>query len=524
VTEDEAVGYPSALQIFALMACGVGEGRRGRPFAGVTIFLIAAPARSAPFQETVAMTTPANLPNLLIGEGARRLALARLDEAGVARGRLAGSADADALHDYRVALRRLRSCLRAYRKALRSTVTTKTERRLRRLARATNRSRDLEVHLEWLGQEDERVVAAEKPGVDWLRERLTTEQRTAREAMLDLDERRFPALHRRLLRQLTRFKTTIVLDGGARRRSTAAVTARRVRADAARLRDRLRHIQGYSSTDAIHRARIAAKHLRYLLEPFSVAVPDGQELINRLKALQDGFGDVHDAHVFRQEMETALPEAERAASAGRELVPGLEALMASLESRGRKAYAEIAPFWLGAAADDFFGRIEPVADAIAKLTDRDQEIERKFLLTGLPSLEGGETPVEIEQGYLPGERLVERVRRVSSDDGVELARTVKEGSGLTRLEVEESLTPDVFDRLWPLTEGRRLRKRRYRVPDGDLTWEIDEFLDRNLVMAEVELTPGTPSEVEVPGWLRPFVDREVTGDDAYSNFKLASTP
>jgi len=30
--------------------------------------------------------------------------------------------------------------------------------------------------------------------------------------------------------------------------------------------------------------------------------------------------------------------------------------------------------------------------------------------------------------------------------------------------------------------------------------------------------------VEVPGWLRPFVDREVTGDDAYSNFKLASTP
>jgi len=470
------------------------------------------------------MISPANLPNLLIGEGARRLALARLDEAAVARGRLTTSSDADALHDYRVALRRLRSCLRSYRKALQSTVTRRTERRLRRLARATNRSRDLEVHLEWLGQVGERVAVAEKPGVTWLGDRLTTEQHRSREAMLDLDERRFPGLHRRLLRQLTRFKTTIVLDGGSRRRSTAAVTARRVRAAAARLRNRLGRVQGYSSTDAIHRARIAAKHLRYLLEPFAAAVPDVQELIDRLKALQDGFGDVHDAHVFRQELETALPEAERAASAGDGLILGLAALIASLESRGRQAFDGTSRVWLGDAADDFFGRIEPVADAIAKLTDRDQEIERKFLLTGLPSLDGGESPVEIEQGYLPGERLVERVRRVSSEDGVELARTVKEGSGLTRLEVEESLTPDVFDRLWPLTEGRRLRKRRYRVPDGDLTWEIDEFLDRDLVMAEVELTPGAPSEVEVPGWLRPFVDREVTGDDAYSNFKLASTP
>jgi CYTH domain-containing protein len=100
-------------------------------------------------------------------------------------------------------------------------------------------------------------------------------------------------------------------------------------------------------------------------------------------------------------------------------------------------------------------------------------------------------------------------------------RTVKEGSGLTRLEVEEPVAPDVFDRLWPLTEGRRLRKRRYRIPDGGLTWEIDEFLDRNLVLAEVELN-GRPAKVEVPAWLSPHVDREVTEEEAYSNFRLAS--
>jgi CYTH domain-containing protein len=109
----------------------------------------------------------------------------------------------------------------------------------------------------------------------------------------------------------------------------------------------------------------------------------------------------------------------------------------------------------------------------------------------LPLLKNGEPPVEIEQGYLPGERLVERVRRIASEEGVELARTVKEGSGITRLEVEEPVTPEVFDKLWQLTEGRRLRERRYRVPEGDLTWEIDEFLDRDLVL-EVELSPDGP--------------------------------
>jgi CYTH domain-containing protein len=60
------------------------------------------------------------------------------------------------------------------------------------------------------------------------------------------------------------------------------------------------------------------------------------------------------------------------------------------------------------------------------------------------------------------------------------------------------------------------------VQDGDLTWEIDEFLDRDLVLAEVELSPGEPTDVELPAWLRPHVEREVTGDEAYSNFKLAS--
>ena len=469
------------------------------------------------------MRTPHGLPNLLVDEGARRMALGYLDDATAARARVTSRPDPEALHDYRVALRRLRSCLRAYRKPLRSSVSGQTLRRLRRLARSTNRGRDLEVHLTWLDEQRRGAGEAERPGIAWTIERLSTAKAAAWKEMLDLDAAVFPGMHARLTSRLTRFRMTVDLDAGSRRRSTAAVAARRVRQAADRLKDRLGRIQGGSDDEAIHRARISAKHLRYLLEPFAPALPEGEPAVGRLKALQDGLGDVHDARLFQSELRAALPDARRAATAGPGLVPGIEVLLAALEARGARAFEETAKAWLGEASAPFFLTVAALADAIGELAERDREVERKFLLTALPPLQGAEGPVDIEQGYLPGERLIERLRRVRACDGVTLVRTVKEGSGLTRLEVEEPVSPDVFDRLWPLTEGRRLHKRRYRVPDGGLTWEIDEFLDRDLVLAEVELV-GRPVSVELPAWLRPFVAREVTDEEEYGNVRLASHP
>jgi CHAD domain-containing protein/CYTH domain-containing protein len=468
------------------------------------------------------MRLPAELPNLLVDEGSRRLALVHLEEAAAARSRVASSSDTEALHDYRVALRRLRSCLRAYDKHLRSSVSRKKLRQLRRLARGTNRSRDLEVHLAWLGEQRDRFGEAEQPGASWILGRLTAAQRRAWDDLLRLDRKLFPKVHDRLVVRLSAFRATIRLDADPSRRSTAAVAASRVRAASRRLKSRLLAIRGYSSAAEIHRARIAAKRLRYLLEPFAGGIPGGDVVIDRLKTLQDDLGDVHDAHVFVAELRESLPEAESTASSGPDVLPGLRALMASLRLRGFQAFAKTSPAWLGDRAEPFFGEIDVIADAIAGLAGQGQEIERKFLLTGLPSLDKAGGPIEIEQGYLPGERVIERLRRIRSGGRVELVRTVKEGSGLTRLEVEEAVMPDVFERLWPLTDGRRLRKRRYRIAEGTLTWEIDEFLDRDLVLAEVEL-PGQQTEIRIPEWLQPHLDREVTEDTAYSNVHLAAS-
>ena len=149
------------------------------------------------------------------------------------------------------------------------------------------------------------------------------------------------------------------------------------------------------------------------------------------------------------------------------------------------------------------------------------EIERKFLLNALPRMPEPAEVLEIDQGYLPGVRLVERLRRQRDRGGhTKYYRTVKVGIGVRRMELEEETDAKTFEHLWMLTEGRRLRKRRYVVPDVARYWEVDEFLDRDLVLAEMEI-PSVDTEITVPEWLRHVLVRDVTGDPQYTNRNLA---
>ena len=86
--------------------------------------------------------------------------------------------------------------------------------------------------------------------------------------------------------------------------------------------------------------------------------------------------------------------------------------------------------------------------------------------------------------------------------------------------MEEETSRDIFDALWALTDGCRIEKMRFYVPDGEFTWEVDMFSDRDLVLAEIELpTPHTP--VNFPKWLAPYIIRDVTEDGEYTNWSLA---
>jgi CHAD domain-containing protein/CYTH domain-containing protein len=471
------------------------------------------------------MRFPPDLLRLLCKEGARRLALAHLQAAASIRGRLADPSDPEGLHDFRVAIRRLRSCLQAYRPEVRSTVRKRTLRRLERVADGTRESRDLQAHLVWLTEQREHVAPDKRAGLAWMIDRLEQRRRKAWDEMRDEIDGSFPRMAERLNGELVTFRTTIHLDDSPPPQSMARITSKRLAEAAARLQRRLSRIHQFTDEEPIHRARIAAKRVRYLLEPFAEGYDQGPAIIDRLKQLQDAFGDVHDVHVFAETLASALADATRIdlgaqANDSKALVPGLAALQASLRERGMAAFEKARVAWLVDAAAGFFADVGRIGEAIGTQSGRDQEIERKYLLDGVPALAQPGSTAEIEQGYLPGERVVERIRRIRADGKEELLRTVKEGTGMTRLEVEEPLPAEVFARLWPLTEGRRIRKRRHHVKDGSLTWEIDEFRDRDLVVAEVEL-PSPSAEVTTPDWLRPHIVREVTDDPAYSNYRLA---
>jgi adenylate cyclase len=145
------------------------------------------------------------------------------------------------------------------------------------------------------------------------------------------------------------------------------------------------------------------------------------------------------------------------------------------------------------------------------------EVERKFLVREPPELDD-DAGDPIDQGYLAtGDDGEVRLRR----KGDRLLLTAKRGTGLARDEVEVELDADTFERLWPLTEGRRLSKRRHLVPYGGLEIEVDVYdADlEGLVVAEVEFpSEEAARDFEAPEW---FGD-EVTGHPRYLNKALAT--
>jgi adenylate cyclase len=152
------------------------------------------------------------------------------------------------------------------------------------------------------------------------------------------------------------------------------------------------------------------------------------------------------------------------------------------------------------------------------------EIERKFLLDGVPSSMRFARREPIRQGYLALDGDTEVRLRITAKGAV---MTIKAGRGGVRVEEEIALRDQQAEALWELTEGRRVQKTRRRVrlagpADGaELTAEVDEYagaLD-GLVVVEVEF----PDEESARGFEPPaWFGRELTDDWRYANRSLAT--
>jgi adenylate cyclase len=460
-------------------------------------------------------------------EGARLVLRGWVDDLRAATRRWEEAPSADALHDLRVAVRRVRFVGRALRPLLAGAYPRAVRRAMRRMARATGDLRDLQVQRAWLRAEEERLPGA---------------ARREAEALLAALEAEVPAARRRAARAIARAQPSLM--GWEARLgvvparlwvgvpTVVAPYAWAVAGALAAGRDALeaglgalRHGEAgavpESARDAArataaerlaaeHALRVLLKGHRALLAPLSATghpVAAWQALATRGQEL---LGAVRDAALL----------AQRARAAG---AIGVAGALGDVMLAHRDAFAlgwgerpgavlgalDEAVAWLRQAAPP----VTPVGVPV--------EVERKYLLRALPAEAAAAPAATIAQGWLPGSALRERLRHHTDADGaVTLTRTVKLGPAAARLEVEEDTTPALFDALWPLTAGARVTKRRHTVVTEGVAWEVDDFTDRALVLAEVEQRGEAPVPPP-PAWLAPYIVRDVTSEPEFTNAALA---
>lgn len=147
------------------------------------------------------------------------------------------------------------------------------------------------------------------------------------------------------------------------------------------------------------------------------------------------------------------------------------------------------------------------------------EIERKFLVrnTGIIDTLAGE---RLTQGYLSHDKNATVRVRIAGDSAWLTIKGKTEGA--TRSEFEYAIPVDDARTMLDTLCGQGvIDKTRYRLPQGELCWEIDVFHGDNdgLVVAEIEL-PSEDTVFEHPVWL----GEEVTGQVRYYNSALSAQP
>jgi len=213
--------------------------------------------------------------------------------------RLADKNDAEALHDSRVNLRRLRGWLQAFDDRLK--LKRGQRRGLRRLARATNPPGMRKICIEWLARLDTRLAPNARPGVDRFARYLST----MRNHNYRVIRKHMPAAWHKLSRKLRR-SINALQDSKRRTIEFQRALVAPLRVYALKFITTREQACGEPNAARIHRLRIAAKKLRYLLEYLLPWQPATGPLVRELRVLHETAGAIQDLQRFRSLSEQAF--------------------------------------------------------------------------------------------------------------------------------------------------------------------------------------------------------------------------
>lgn len=152
------------------------------------------------------------------------------------------------------------------------------------------------------------------------------------------------------------------------------------------------------------------------------------------------------------------------------------------------------------------------------------EIERKYLLKYNPlNLGEFDNLLQITQLYLPKDENGYTVRYryiTDTNDKVTYVKTLKKYvSDMVCDEIECEVNKEEYE----LAESKaigQIVKLRYEFKNDDLIWQIDNFVNIKMVLAEVEL-PSENHAFQIPEILEEAIVAEVTGINGFSNESLA---
>ena len=265
--------------------------------------------------------------------------------------------DPEFLHDFRVAVRRTRSCLGQVRDVFDEAARRRFAGEFAWLGQLTGPPRDLDVHLQNLRGYEAELPAATRGDLAPLADHLERRRRAARgRQTAGLDSARYRGLQRAWRGFL---ETDAAGTGANAGRPVGETAAERIERAYARVRRRGRALSAETPAETVHELRIACKKLRYLLECFRSLFETGRvdAFIRALKRLQDDLGEYNDLQVQRRALGDAADELLAAGGANAATLLSMGRLLERLESRQRKTrrrlVAEVGRFASAAEPGEF---------------------------------------------------------------------------------------------------------------------------------------------------------------------------
>jgi CHAD domain-containing protein len=219
--------------------------------------------------------------------------------------------DIEALHDMRVAARRLRAAFEVFGEAFETGALKGYLKGLRATGRALGNVRDLDVFMEKARTYQATLPEDQQPGLEPLFLEWEAQRKRARSEMLAfLDSQEYHSFKRQ-------FNIFLHTPGAGARLSSGNEPLPRLVCELAPvlIYTRLAAVRAFdpfiagAPIERLHALRIEFKQLRYAVEYFrEVLAKQAEDIITELRGLQDHLGDLNDAHVASQMIETFILE------------------------------------------------------------------------------------------------------------------------------------------------------------------------------------------------------------------------